>query len=287
MTIKKWIKGTALLGTGLLLAACGNDTGTDEAAETGGENAENEETTLTVGASNVPHAEILEFVQPMLAEEGINLEIEAYNDYVIPNVALNEGDLDANYFQHIPFFEEAVAENDYDFANVGGIHLEPIAGYSQRYDSIEELPENATVLTSNSVTDHGRVISILQEAGLITVEESVDVVNATFEDIAENPLNLQFDYEYDPALMTTLLEQDEGDLIFINANFVVDVDLNPLEDAIIVEDAATSPYQNIVAVRSEDEDNPAVERLVEVLRSEETQDFILETWNGAIIPVTE
>ena len=287
MTIKKWIKGTALLGTGLLLAACGNDTGTDEAAETGGENAENEETTLTVGASNVPHAEILEFVQPMLAEEGINLEIEAYNDYVIPNVALNEGDLDANYFQHIPFFEEAVAENDYDFANVGGIHLEPIAGYSQRYDSIEELPENATVLTSNSVTDHGRVISILQEAGLITVEESVDVVNATFEDIAENPLNLQFDYEYDPALMTTLLEQDEGDLIFINANFVVDVDLNPLEDAIIVEDAATSPYQNIVAVRSEDEDNPAVERLVEVLRSEETQDFILESWNGAIIPVTE
>ncbi len=287
MTIKKWIKGTALLGTGLLLAACGNDTGTDEAAETGGENAENEETTLTVGASNVPHAEILEFVQPTLAEEGINLEIEAYNDYVIPNVALNEGDLDANYFQHIPFFEEAVAENDYDFANVGGIHLEPIAGYSQRYDSIEELPENATVLTSNSVTDHGRVISILQEAGLVTVEESVDVVNATFEDIAENPLNLQFDYEYDPALMTTLLEQDEGDLIFINANFVVDVDLNPLEDAIIVEDAATSPYQNIVAVRSEDEDNPAVERLVEVLRSEETQDFILETWNGAIIPVTE
>lgn len=287
MTIKKWIKGTALLGTGLLLAACGNDTGTDEAAETGGENAENEETTLTVGASNVPHAEILEFVQPTLAEEGINLEIEAYNDYVIPNVALNEGDLDANYFQHIPFFEEAVAENDYDFANVGGIHLEPIAGYSQRYDSIEELPENATVLTSNSVTDHGRVISILQEAGLVTVEESVDVVNATFEDIAENPLNLQFDYEYDPALMTTLLEQDEGDLIFINANFSVDVDLNPLEDAIIVEDAATSPYQNIVAVRSEDEDNPAVERLVEVLRSEETQDFILETWNGAIIPVTE
>lgn len=287
MTIKKWIKGTALLGTGLLLAACGNDTGTDEAAETGGENAENEETTLTVGASNVPHAEILEFVQPTLAEEGINLEIEAYNDYVIPNVALNEGDLDANYFQYIPFFEEAVAENDYDFANVGGIHLEPIAGYSQRYDSIEELPENATVLTSNSVTDHGRVISILQEAGLVTVEESVDVVNATFEDIAENPLNLQFDYEYDPALMTTLLEQDEGDLIFINANFSVDVDLNPLEDAIIVEDAATSPYQNIVAVRSEDEDNPAVERLVEVLRSEETQDFILETWNGAIIPVTE
>jgi D-methionine transport system substrate-binding protein len=287
MTIKKWIKGTALLGTGLLLAACGNDTGTDEATDTGNESAEGGETTLTVGASNVPHAEILEFVQPTLAEEGINLEIEAYNDYVIPNVALSEGDLDANYFQHIPFFDEAVAENDYDFANVGGIHLEPIAGYSQRYDSIEELPENATVLTSNSVTDHGRVISILQEAGLVTVEEGVDVVNATFEDIAENPLNLQFDYEYDPALMTTLLEQDEGDLVFINANFAVDVDLNPLEDAIIVEDAATSPYQNIVAVRSEDEDNPAVARLVEVLRAEETQDFILETWDGSIIPVTE
>lgn len=283
---KNTLKNILLLGSALVLAACGNDDAANEGADTGADSTDGETTTLTVGASNVPHAEILEFVQPTLAEKGIELKIERYSDYVIPNVALSEGDLDANYFQHIPFFDEAVAENDYDFVNVGGIHLEPIAGYSQDHASIDDLPENATILTSNSVTDHGRVIAILQDAGLVTVEEGVDITTATFNDIVENPLNLEFEYEFDPALMTTLYEQNEGDLIFINGNFAADIGLNPVEDSIVVE-AEKSPYQNIIAVRSEDEENAAVLRLVEVLRSEETQDFILETWGGSVIPVTE
>lgn len=283
---KNTLKHILLLGSALVLAACGNDDAANEGADTGADSTDGETTTLTVGASNVPHAEILEFVQPTLAEKGIELKIERYSDYVIPNVALSEGDLDANYFQHIPFFDEAVAENDYDFVNVGGIHLEPIAGYSQDHASIDDLPENATILTSNSVTDHGRVIAILQDAGLVTVEEGVDITTATFNDIVENPLNLEFEYEFDPALMTTLYEQNEGDLIFINGNFAADIGLNPVEDSIVVE-AEKSPYQNIIAVRSEDEENAAVLRLVEVLRSEETQDFILETWGGSVIPVTE
>jgi D-methionine transport system substrate-binding protein len=287
MELSKWIKGTALLGTGLLLAACGNGEGTEESADTASENGETaEDTTLVVGASNVPHAEILEFVAPTLEEEGITLEIERYNDYVIPNVALEEGDLDANYFQHGPFFEDAVAENDYDFVNLGGIHIEPIGAYSQRHENIEDLPENATVLVSSNAPDYGRVLDILQEAGLITVEEGVDLTTATFDDIAENPLNLQFEYEYDPALMPTLLEQDEGDVVFINSNFAVDHDLNPLEDAIAIE-SSSSPYSNIIAVRSEDAEDPALQRLVEVLLSEETQQFILDEWNGSVVPVTE
>lgn len=282
MTIKNWIKGTALLGTGLLLAACGNGDETEQAGSTDGAA---EETTLTVGASNVPHAEILEFVAPILAEEGINLEIERYNDYVIPNVALSEGDLDANYFQHVPFFEEAVAENDYDFVNAGNIHIEPIAGYSQRHENLEDLPEGAKIIASNSVPDHGRVLAILEEAGLITVEEGVDLATASFDDVAENPLNLEFDYEYDPAITPTLLEQDEADVIFINSNFAVDNDLHPLEDSIAVE--TSTAYANLVAVRSEDEDNEAIARLVEVLLSEETQEFILDSWDGSVVPVTQ
>lgn len=283
MQLSKWVKGTALLGTALLLAACGTDEGTEEGSDT---TSQNEETTLVVGASNTPHAEILEFVAPTLEEEGITLEIEPYSDYVIPNVALEEGDLDANYFQHGPFFEDAVAENDYDFVNLGGIHIEPIGAFSQRHDSLEDLPENATVLVSSSVPDHGRVLAILQEAGLITVEEGVDLTTATFDDIAENPLNLQFEYEYDPALMPTLLEQDEGDVVFINSNFAVDHDLNPLEDSIAIE-SSSSPYSNIVAARSEDAENPAIQRLVEELLSEETQQFILDEWGGSVVPVTE
>lgn len=285
MNISKWLKGTALLGTGLLLAACGNGGETEEGTETtNGETSE--ETTIQVGASNVPHAEILDFVVPTLAEEGITVEVERYSDYVIPNVALEEEDIDANYFQHGPFFEDAVAENDYDFVSLGGIHIEPIGAFSNRHDSLEDLPENATILVSSSVPDHGRVLAILQEADLITVEDSVDLTTASFDDITENPLNLQFEYEYEPALMPTLFEQDEGDVVFINSNFAVDHDLNPLEDSIAVE-SSSSPYSNIIAVRSEDEDNPAIQRLVEELLSEETQEFILDTWDGAVVPVTE
>lgn len=284
MNIKKWIKGTAILGTGFLLAACGNDQ--ESEIDTGTDEDTAEETTLRIGASNVPHAEILEFVAPTLEEEGIILEIERYNDYVIPNVALEEGDIDANYFQHGPFFEDAVAENDYDFVNAGGIHIEPIAAYSARHEILEDLPEGARILVSSNAPDYGRVLAILEEAGVITVEDGVDLTTASFDDIAENPLDLQFEYEYDPALMPTLLENDEGDVVFINSNFAVDHDLRPLEDSIAVE-SSSSPYSNIIAVRSEDAENPAILRLVEVLRSEETQDFILETWDGSVVPVTE
>src|SRR5699024_4583536 len=146
MNSKNWLKGTALLGAGLLLVACGNDEGNE--TETGADAESGEETTLRIGASNVPHAEILEFVAPKLEEEGITLEIERYNDYVIPNIALDEGDIDANYFQHGPFFEEAVAENDYDFVNAGGIHIEPIAAYSDRHESLDDLQEGAKILVS-------------------------------------------------------------------------------------------------------------------------------------------
>ena len=285
MNQNKWIKGIVGLSAGVLLAACGNGQetkkDTDAAADTG-----EEETTLRIGASNVPHAEILEFVAPKLEEEGITLEIERYNDYVIPNVALEEGDIDANYFQHGPFFEDAVAENDYDFVNAGGIHIEPIAAYSNDHESLDDLQEGAKILVSSNAPDYGRVLAILEEADLITVADDVDLTTASFDDIEENPLDLQFEYEYDPALMPTLLENNEGDVVFINSNFAVDHDLNPLEDSIAIE-SSSSPYANIIAVRSEDEDNPAIARLIEELRSEETQDFILETWEGSVVPVTE
>ncbi|MCC5894677.1 MAG: MetQ/NlpA family ABC transporter substrate-binding protein [Alkalibacterium sp.] len=273
--MKKAIR-LGLLSSAVLLAACGNGEG--ESAE--------ETQVLTVGATNVPHAEVLEFVQPTLAEEGIDLQIETYNDYIIPNLALSDGDIDANYFQHVPYFEGQIAENDYDFANAGAIHIEPLGAYSNRHESLDDLPDNATILTSSSVADHGRVLGILQEAGLITVDDSIDLVDATFDDVVENERNLQFEYEYDAALLTTLYAEDEGDVIFINSNFAVDQGISPIEESIALEDAS-SPYANIVAVRSEDEDNELIARLVEVLRSEETQEFILDTWDGAVLPVDE
>ncbi|GAB2500901.1 MetQ/NlpA family ABC transporter substrate-binding protein [Alkalibacterium psychrotolerans] len=273
--MKNFIK-LGVLSSAVVLAACGNGEG----------DAGEESQVLTVGASNVPHAEILEFVQPTLEEEGIELDIVTYNDYVIPNMALSDGDIDANYFQHVPYFESQIAENDYDFANAGGIHIEPMGAYSNRHDDLSDLPDGATILASSSVPDHGRILGILQDAGLIVVDDSIDIVDATFDDIVENERNLQFEYEYDAALLTTLYAEDEGDVFFINSNFAVDQGISPVDDSIALEDSS-SPYANIVAVRSEDEDNELIQRLVEILRSEETQDYILETWEGAVLPVDE
>ncbi|MER2295717.1 MAG: MetQ/NlpA family ABC transporter substrate-binding protein [Desemzia incerta] len=276
-----FIKSLATVGAALLLAACGNSENAEDTS-----NGNTEETTIKIGASNTPHAEILEFAAPILEEEGVTLDISTYNDYVVPNVALDEGDLDANYFQHVPFFEAAVAENDYDFVNAGGIHLEPIGLFSQEYTDLSELPDGATILVSSNQSDWGRIIAIFQEAGLVSVDEGTDLTTATFDDITENSKNLVFEYENDPALMPTLYTQGEGDIVAINSNFAVDQGLNPLEDSIALE-SESSPYANIIAVRSEDKDNEAITKLVEVLRSQEVQDYILETWDGAVVPVTE
>ena len=274
---------SALVTTGvvLTLAACGSEESKNESTGSGAE-----DTTIKIGASNVPHAEILEFAQPILEEEGIKLDITTYNDYVIPNVALDEGEIDANYFQHIPFFDAAVEENGYDFVNAGSIHIEPLAIFSQRYESLDEVEDGATVLVSNNQSDWGRVIGIFQEAGLVTIKDGVDLTTATFDDIDKNSKNLKFEYENDPALMTTLYQQDEAELIAINSNFAVDQDISPLEDSIAIE-SSSSPYANIIAVRSEDAEDPAILKLVEVLKSKEVQDFILEEWDGAVVPVTE
>lgn len=274
-------KAILTLGLSLTLAACGNDSA-DEKDST----SKSEETTIKIGASNVPHAEILEFAEPLLAKEGVKLDITTYNDYVIPNIALDEGDLDANYFQHIPFFNSAVAENDFDFVNAGAIHIEPLGLYSKKYKKLSDVKDGAVVLVSNSQSDWGRIISILEKEGLVTLKEGVEPTTATFDDIDKNTKNLKFEYENDPALMTTLYQQEEGDLVAINSNFAVDQDLDPLEDSIALE-STSSPYANIVAVRSEDKKDPAIQKLIKVLKSNEVQDYILEEWKGAVVPVKD
>ena len=266
--MKKFVAGIILSASAITLAACG-----------GGESDE-----LVVGASNVPHAEILEKAKPLLEEKGYNLKIEKYQDYILPNQDLESGDLDANYFQHIPYFESQIADNDYDFANAGGIHIEPIGVYSKKYKSLEELPENATILMSSSVPDHGRILSMLEEEGLITLAEGIDKTTAEVKDIVENPKNIQFDTEYEAALLVQMYENEEGDAVLINSNYAIDAGINPLEDSIAIE-KTDSPYVNIIAVQAGNEDNEEIKALVEVLTSKEIQDFILEEWGGSVVPV--
>ncbi|MGG0717348.1 MetQ/NlpA family ABC transporter substrate-binding protein [Robertmurraya massiliosenegalensis] len=284
--MKKWLSIFVPFALILFLAACG--TSNDETTEGGnadGGDAE-EPTTLVVGASNVPHAEILEEAKPILEEQGIELQIETFQDYVLPNQALAGGDLDANYFQHIPYLNAQIEEHGYDFVNAGGIHIEPIGVYSKKYDSLDALPDEAHIIISSSVPDHGRILSLLEKEGLITLKEGVEKTTATIDDIVENPKNLHFDTEYEASLLPQIYNNDEGDAVLINSNYAIDAGLNPLEDSIAIEES-DSPYVNVIAVRSGDENKEAIKALVEVLRSEEIQNFILEKYEGAVVPVSE
>ncbi|REJ10059.1 MetQ/NlpA family ABC transporter substrate-binding protein [Halobacillus trueperi] len=267
----------------LVLAACGSSNEEENASGSEGEEGGTKE--IKVGATSVPHAEVLEKAKPMLEEEGITLKIEEYQDYILPNQDLDEGRIDANYFQTIPYMETQEEEKGYDFANLGGIHIEPIGVYSQKYENLEDVEEGTQLVMSRSVSTHGRVLSLLEKEGLIKLDESVEKVDATVQDIVENPKNIEFDTGVDAANLPQVYQREENVLVAINTNYAIEAGLSPSEDSIILEES-DSPYVNVVAANSEDKDNEALNTLVEVLRSEEIVNFIKEEYDGAVVPVS-
>lgn len=288
--MKKFLSFLLLSVVVLALAACGSkeEPATEAPAESGGaETTEPAEATkLVVGASNGLHDLILEKAKPILAEQGVELEIKPYQDYVMPNQDLESGDLDANYFQHIPYLNLENAEKGYGFVNAGGVHIEPIGIYSQTHKSIEELPDGATIIISNSVSDQGRILTLLENLGLITLTEGIDKTAATVADIVDNPKNLNIDANSAPEMLVQYYEQGEGDAVVINSNFAIDAGINPIEDSIAIE-GSESPYVNVIATRAGDEKSEAITKLLEALHSKEVQDFILSEWGGAVVPVNE
>ncbi|MDT0015291.1 MetQ/NlpA family ABC transporter substrate-binding protein [Listeria cossartiae] len=261
----------------LVLTACGGSS--DKASS-----SKDDDNKLVVGASNTPHAQILEQAKPILKEKGIDLKIVKYTDYVMPNKALDEGDLDANYFQHKPYLELEEKEKGYKFADVGAIHIEPMGLYSKKVKNIKDLKDGAQVLLSNSKSDWPRVIGIFVDNGLLTLKDGVKPQDATFDDIKDNPKNLKFKYDFDPAYLMTAYNNEEGDVVAINSNFVVDQGLNPSKDAIAIE-SKDSPYANIVVTNEKKKDDKNIKELVKVLHSKEIQDYITKEWDGAVVPV--
>ena len=235
---------------------------------------------IKVGATPVPHAEILEFIKPALAAEGIELQIVEFTDYVLPNLALSDGELDANYFQHIPYLETFSADHRLDLTVLVGVHIEPMGLYSQRVDSLEDLPQGATVAIPNDATNGGRALLLLQEAGLIRLAEGTGIT-ATVFDIVDNPRNIRFRELEAPLLPRALADVDAA---VINTNYALEAGLVPLRDALVME-GAESPYVNVVAVRTGDEANPALLKLADALTRPEVRDFILERYEGAVVPV--
>ncbi|USJ85247.1 MetQ/NlpA family ABC transporter substrate-binding protein [Lactiplantibacillus pentosus] len=271
---KKRILGLlAVAATAILLVGCGKSS------------SESKTTTITVGASAVPHAQILKHVQPELKKEGVNLKIKVFQDYVLPNKALASEELDANYFQHIPFLKNWNKENNGTLVSAGKVHLEPIGVYSKKVKNLKDLKDGATVLVSSNVADYGRVLTLFKDAGLITLKKGTDLTSATFNDIKTNKRHLKFKHSYEAKLMPTFYKNNEGDAVVINANYAVQAGLNPKKDAIALE-KSDSPYANIVAVRKGDKNKPAIKKLMKALRSKSTQKWIEKKYKGAILPVS-
>ncbi|WP_298455077.1 MetQ/NlpA family ABC transporter substrate-binding protein [uncultured Cellulomonas sp.] len=266
----------------LTLGACGgSDAGADGATEAAGTTVDGV-TTLTVGASPTPHAEILEFVDAELAADaGLDLEIETFDDYVLPNTALAEGDLDANYFQHLPYFEAQVADQGYDFAHFDGVHIEPYALYSADLTSIDDLPDGATIGITNDPGNQARALDLLVANDLLTLEDTGDEL-ATLLDIAENPHGLEF-IETAPEQLVRALE--DVDAAVINGNYALEAGLNPATDSLLLESGEANPYANFLAVRSEDAEDPSIVALDDLLHSPEVKAFIEDRWPaGEVLP---
>ena len=281
---KKLFALALALGLTASLAACGSSApaASGSAGSASGSAAAStpaETVTLKVAASPTPHAEILNAVKGVLAEQGIDLQITEYGDYVVPNTAVEEGDEDANYFQHQPYLDNFNAENGTHLVSAGGIHIEPMGVYAGKTTTLADLPDGATIAIPNDATNEGRALLLLEAQGLIKLKDSSNL-ESTPNDIAENSKNLQFK-ELEAAMIPNTVE--EVDLSVINCNYALQAGFNPVEDALAIEDS-NSPYVNIIAVKEGHENDPAIVALVAALQSETAREFITSTYNGAVVP---
>ena len=235
--------------------------------------------TLNVAATAVPHAELLEFVKPQLAEQGVELNVKVFTDYVQPNIQVAEKRLDANFFQHQPYLDEFNKGKGTDLVSVAGVHIEPFGAYSSKLKSLDELPSGATVVIPNDATNGGRALLLLAKAGVITLKDGAGIT-ATPKDIAENPKGIKI-RELEAATLPRVLTQ--VDLALINTNYALEAKLNPTQDALVIE-GSDSPYVNILVARPDNKDSDAMQKLAAALHSEQVRQFIEEKYKGAVVP---
>lgn len=246
--------------------------------------AKNETTTLKVAASSTPHAEILAQVKDVLAEQGIELVVTEYGDYIVPNTAVEDGLEDVNYFQHQPYLDQFNEENGTHLVSVAAIHYEPFGIYPCKTKSLDAIPDGATVAVPNDATNEARALQLLEANGLITLREGAGL-NATPNDIVDNPYNLDF-LELEAAMLPTVTT--EVDLAAINGNFALQAGFSSAKDAIALEDAdseAAQTFANIIVVKEGNEDNAAVKALIEALKSDAVRDYINNTYDGNVLPI--
>ncbi len=268
------LAATALVAGSLLLAGCGSEKAPAKTADQG------KKVVVTVGATPVPHAEILNQIKPLLAKEGVELKVVEFTDYVKPNLALSDKEIDANFFQHTPYLEKFAAEHKLQIVPSAKVHIEPMGVYSKKTKDIKAVTDGAKVAIPNDPTNGGRALLLLQKAGLISLKDGGNVTS-TVQDITENKKNLSFVELEAPQLPRSL---DDVEIAVINTNYALEAKLNPLKDALFVEDK-DSPYVNILALRKGDDARPEIQKLAKALNAPEVKKFIQDKYQGAILPV--
>ncbi|MFF4313532.1 MetQ/NlpA family ABC transporter substrate-binding protein [Streptomyces sp. 900105755] len=268
---------TAVLAAGALtfgLTACGSDK--DSAAGSGDYSGP-----LVVAASPTPHAEILDYIKDNLAKKaGLDLEVKEFTDYITPNTATEDGSVDANYFQNKPYLDDFNKKRGTHIVPVVTVHLEPLGLYSHKVKSVDALKSGATVAVPNDSVNEARALKLLAANGLITLKDGAGS-EATPQDIAKNPKNLQFK-EVEAA--QTARSLDDVDAAVINGNYAISAGIKPAKDALVLESAKNSPYGNFLAVKKGNEKDPRVKKLAKLLTSPEVKKFIEDKYQGSVIP---
>ncbi|XIF20422.1 MAG: methionine ABC transporter substrate-binding protein [Acetilactobacillus jinshanensis] len=226
-----------------------------------GPNTKPPKNTLVIGASNIPHAQILHHVAPQLKREGVKLDVKVFQDYVMPNRALQGKELDANYFQTVAFLNQWNRQNHTHLVNCGSVHLEPIAIYSKKVHKLSQLSPYSKILVSSNAPDYGRILQLFTQAHLIKIKRGVPLDQANFDDIVKNPKHLIFKHSYEPKLLPEIYKNGEGDAVAINSNYAVQSGINPKKDSIAYEKAThDSPYNNIIATRKSERHNRKIKK---------------------------
>ena len=275
--MKKWLAlaATAVLGASLLISGCGSSTNDASSSSAGSSKAE----VLKVAANPVPHAEILNQIKPLLAKEGVDLQIIEFTDYIQPNMALSSHEVDANFFANVPYQNNFNRDHGTNFVSFAPVHIEPLAIYSQKIKDLKDLPNGAKVAIPSDPTNSARALLLMQSAGLVTLKDPTGLTNTPF-DVTSNPKNIQIT-ELEAAQIPRSIQ--DLDAAVINANYALPAGLNPTKDGLFVE-KADSPYANLLSVKHVDEYKPAIQKLAKALQSPEVKNFIEEHYKGAIIP---
>ena len=265
-------------GSSSSVSSSGSDAASTSVTQTG------DLETITVGASSTPHAEILEQVKDTLAEEVYDLKIVVYDDYVLPNRALADGSLDANYFQHTPYLDSFNEENGTHLVSVGAVHYEPFGIYPGKSDDLANIADGATIAVPNDTTNEARALQLLAAQGLITVRDGAGLT-ATVNDITDNPHNLQIK-EIEAAQLPRTVQ--DVDFAVINGNYAMEAGFSVGKDALATEDAsseAAQTYANVLVVKEGRENDPAIQALYAALTSDKVKDYINSTYDGAVVPI--